>query len=257
MKNLENVKNIFNEGTWYHTVKFNEFKSKGTFDYTELVYELNFPTMKGLSVLDVGCSDGFFSQFFLKELHASHVTGVDYNNYDGSIAFDVLSSNQALYAQKYKSHNDFQKLEKDYKALNLKNSNKFLLLKKINNLNMDYKTGSIYDLSKFENVDVTFCGSLLEHLRDPITAIEQLYFKTQKFCIIDISNTFKSSRFLKQKPYLKYTGAGGNFFHYTTESVKLIMEATGFTNVSLIKNYKIKIEKYGYKINHSLIIGYK
>ena len=48
--------------------------------------------MNNLNVLDVGCSDGFFSQFFLKELGAKHVTGIDFNNYDGSVAFDVLLS---------------------------------------------------------------------------------------------------------------------------------------------------------------------
>jgi 2-polyprenyl-3-methyl-5-hydroxy-6-metoxy-1,4-benzoquinol methylase len=257
MDHLENIKNIFQKGTWYHTVEFENFKSKGTFDYTELVKELNFPDMEGLKILDVGCSDGFFSQYFLQELNASHVTGIDFNNYDGSIAFDVLSSKKNQYAEKYESHNDFIDLKDDYKKLGLSNSNKFTLLKKINNLNMDYFTGSIYDLSDFETSDVSFCGSLLEHLRDPITAIEQLYFKTTEFCLIDISNTFKSSIFSKKKPYLEYTGAGGNFFHYTSESIKLMMETIGFRDVSVLKDYKIKIEKYNYKIDHSVIIGYK
>ena len=55
-------------------------------------------------------------------------------------------------------------------------------IKKIFNVNMDFQYGSIYDLTSFDNYDVTFCGSLLEHLRDPITAIEQLYSKTKNFC---------------------------------------------------------------------------
>jgi 2-polyprenyl-3-methyl-5-hydroxy-6-metoxy-1,4-benzoquinol methylase len=257
MENEQSIKNIFNYGTWYHSVEYKDIKSEGTFDYTNLVYDLNFPHMNNLNILDVGCSDGFFSQFFLKELGAKHVTGIDLNNYDGSIAFDVLDSKKDNYVKKYDSHNDYNKLNKDYKKLGLNNSNKFLLLKKINDLNMDFYNGSIYDLTKFNNSDVTFCGSLLEHLRDPITAIEQLYFKTDKFCIIDISNTFNGLRFGKKRPYLEYTGAGGNFYHYTAESIILMMEAIGFKNVDILKKYKIKIEKYGYKINHSIIIGYK
>ncbi len=257
MENQKSIKNIFDNGTWYHSVQFEDIKSKGTFDYTSLIYELNFPYMNNLNVLDVGCSDGFFSQFFLKELGAKHVKGIDFNNYDGSVAFDVLSSKKDDYEKKYDSHNDYEELKEDYKKLGLNDSNKFLLLKKINNLNMDFYNGSIYDLSKFDSSDITFCGSLLEHLRDPITAIEQLYFKTDKFCIIDISNTFNGFRFGKKKPYLEYTGAGGNFYHYTPESIILMMKTIGFKNVDILKNYKIKIEKYGYKINHSIIVGYK
>ena len=34
-------------------------------------------------------------------------------------------------------------------------------------------------------------------------------------------------------------------------------ENIGFNEVKIIKKYKIKIEKYGYKIPHFLIIGYK
>mgnify|MGYP001276161465 FL=1 len=257
MENQQNVKNIFKNGTWYHSVNYGNIKSKGTFDYTEIIYDLNFPNMDNLNVLDVGCSDGFFSQYFLEKLGARHVTGIDFNDYDGSVAFEVLSSKKNDYEEKYASHNDYKELKEDYEKLELKNSNKFLLLKKINDLDMDFYNGSIYDLSKFDNKDVTFCGSLLEHLRDPITAIEQLYFKTDQFCIIDISNTFSGFKFGKKRPYLEYTGAGGNFYHYTPESVILMMKTIGFKNVDILKNYKIKIEKYGYKINHSIIIGYK
>lgn len=121
---------------------------------------------------------------------------------------------------------------------------------------MDYEFGSIYDLKSLPNFDVTFCGSLLEHLRDPITAIEQLYFKTDKFSIIDISNSFNSGIF-KKKSYLKYVGSGGNFFHYSEQGVKEIMENVGFKKVTKLSSYKIKIEKYGYKIPHAVMIGYK
>ena len=117
--------------------------------------------------------------------------------------------------------------------------------------------GSIYDLSKFKNHDVTFCGSLLEHLRDPVTAIEQLYSKTNNFCIIDISNSLTGMYRLVNRPIIKYTGAGGNFFHHSENAIALMMKAVGFKGVSNIKRYKIKIEKYGYKIPHSILIGYK
>tara|TARA_B100001121_G_C18597954_1_gene578038 strand:+ start:339 stop:1112 length:774 start_codon:yes stop_codon:yes gene_type:complete len=251
------IKNIFENGTWYHSVKYKDIKSKGTFDYTDLVYKLNFPDMKNKSILDVGCSDGFFSKFFLEELNADEVTGLDYNEYDGSVSFEVLKSNENDYAKKYKDQNDFEKLKDSYLNLSLENSNKFNFLKKVFELNMQYKSGSIYDLSEVHSHDITFCGSLLEHLRDPVTAIEQLYFTTNEFCIIDISNSLKRKYNFFNKPLIKYTGAGGNFFHHSKEAISLMMEAVGFKKVASLKSYKIKIEKYDYKIPHDILIGYK
>ena len=41
---MENeILDIFNNGTWYHSVCFKDTKSKGTFDYTDLIHDLNFP----------------------------------------------------------------------------------------------------------------------------------------------------------------------------------------------------------------------
>ena len=33
----KDIKNIFENGEWYHSVLFNTYKSKGTFDYTKLL----------------------------------------------------------------------------------------------------------------------------------------------------------------------------------------------------------------------------
>ena len=49
----------------------------------------------------------------------------------------------------------------------------------------------------------------------------------------------KSTR-LKRKALLEYTGAGGNFFRYTNDSVKLMMQTIGFKNVKIL-NESIKI----------------
>ncbi len=255
---MENeILDIFNNGTWYHSVCFKDTKSKGTFDYTNLIHDLNFPSMRDLSVLDVGCSDGFFSKFFIEELNAKVVTGVDFNLYDGSVAFEVLNNNEKEYIEKYNNQNDYENLKSSYENLGLLNSNKFELLKKVFNLNMNYHYGSIYNLSGFEKHDVSFCGSLLEHLRDPITAIEQLYSVTNKFTIIDISNSLTGIFKILNKPISMYTGAGGNFFHHSEKAISLMMEAVGYKNVKLLRRYKIKIEKYGYKIPHAILIGMK
>ena len=64
--NDTDIVNIFENGQWYHSMIYKNIKSKGTFDYTKIIKDLNFPDMKNKSVLDVGCSDGFFSKYFLE-----------------------------------------------------------------------------------------------------------------------------------------------------------------------------------------------
>ena len=251
------IEKILCEGNWYHTFEYENIKTKGTFNYIETIKELNLPSFENMNVLDVGCSDGFFSKYFSDTLNAKNVIGIDINKYDGGVAFEVLNSYKEDFEKKYESHNDFPALQKAYAELGLENSNKFNFIKKIFNIeNIIYEYGSIYDLSKFQDTDVVFCGSLFEHLRDPITAIEQLYQSTKNFCIIDISNTFKSMR-IGNKPYLEYTNSGGNFYKYSDNSILQMMTNVGFKNVKILSSYKIKIEKYGYKIPHTVFIGYK
>jgi tRNA (mo5U34)-methyltransferase len=250
------AKKIFTEGTWYHTFKLNEFKSPGTFDYSEKIKNLNIPNLTNKSILDVGCSDGYFSYYFKDKLKAKKVLGIDYNQYDGTVNFDVLDSYKDKQSNKHKNHHDFSELREAYFELGLRDSNKFNLIKKVFNLDIEFKKVSIYDMSELDNFDVTFCGSLLEHLRDPITAIEQLYFKTNEFCVIDVSNPFNRLNIL-QLPLLKYSGASGHFYRLSQNATKLIMEKVGFKNVQIISKYKIKNLKHGNLQKHFVICGEK
>lgn len=254
--NFSAIEQIFTNGTWYHTFEFNGIKSTGTFDYSEKIKELQIPNLKNKSILDVGCSDGYFSYYFKEVLNAEKVLGVDYNQYDGTVNFDVLENFKEEQSAKHINHNDFSNLKNAYTELGLIDSNKFNLIKKIFNLQIEFKKASIYNLSDLENFDVTFCGSLLEHLRDPITAIEQLYFKTNEFCIIDVSNPFNRLDIL-QMPVLKYSGASGHFFRLSEKATKLIMEKVGFKNIQIISRYKIKNLKYGNLQKHFVIYGEK
>ena len=70
----------------------------------------------------------------LEELNAKVVTGIDFNLYDGSVAFGVLNNNEKEYIEKYNNQNDYENLKSSYENLGLLNSNKFELLKKVFNL---------------------------------------------------------------------------------------------------------------------------
>ena len=253
---LAAIKNIFENGEWYHTFEFNNIKSNGTFDFNPIISKLNLPNLSGKNILDVGCSDGYFSFYFKKYLNAKNVLGIDFNKYDGSVNFEVLESFRGNQTEKHNLHYDYNKLLDDYKKLDLESPNKFNLINKIFNLNLDFKFGSVYDLSNISNYDITFCGSLLEHLRDPISAIEQLYFKTDEICIIDVSNPFTRLDFLKQ-PLIKYSGASGHFYRLSENAVILMMQRVGFKSIEIISKYKIKNLKHNNFQNHFVILGKK
>ena len=144
-KELLSIKKIISEGEWYHTIIYDGISSNGTFNYNPIIEKLNFPKMDGLTVLDVGCSDGFFSKYFINDLNAKYVKGVDFNSYDGSVAFEVLERYKENFEEKYTEHNDFNRLKEHYDNIGLRNSNKFLLLKKIFDLNMEFEEGNIYN----------------------------------------------------------------------------------------------------------------
>ena len=95
---------------------------------------MNLPSFENKDVLDVGCSDGFFSKFFSDTLNAKSVIGIDINKYDGGVAFDVLNSYKEDFEKKYDSHNDFPLLKDAYNELGLEDSNKFNFIKKIFNI---------------------------------------------------------------------------------------------------------------------------
>ena len=250
------VEKIFTKGTWYHTFQFNELRSPGTFDYSKIIKNLNIPNLSGKSVLDVGCSDGYFSFYFKDKLKAKSVLGVDYNQYDGSVNFEVLNNFIEEQSDKHRRHYDYSVLREAYNKLGLNNSNKFNLIKKIFNVDIEFKMASVYNLDEIDSFDVTFCGSLLEHLRDPLTAIEQLFFKTNEFCVIDVSNPFNRLNIL-QMPIIKYSGASGHFYRLSENATKLMMEKIGFKNVQIISKYKIKNLKHNNMQKHFVIYGEK
>ena len=68
MKNKKSTaaQEIFEKGVWYHSFEYKKIKSKGARLITQKIKELNLPDIKNKTVLDIGCSDGYFSYYFKK-----------------------------------------------------------------------------------------------------------------------------------------------------------------------------------------------
>jgi 2-polyprenyl-3-methyl-5-hydroxy-6-metoxy-1,4-benzoquinol methylase len=250
---------IITRGNWYHTFSFGDLKTNGVYDLRDVVENIPWPSMLDKTVLDVGCSDGFFSMFFAETLGAKKVFGLDSNFYNGEVAVNVLKSTLQDYEKKYNTLNDFPLLGEQYRSLNLTDCNKFKFVKHaLSCESLEFITGSIYDLTKSKlSADIVFCGSLLEHLRDPISAIENLYEATKDVCIIDVSSVIRLPFRFIPIPLMTYTGGGGAFFNFNYSAVKAMMQSVGFHSVNKLVSYKVRNTRNQRVHKNIVIIGKK
>lgn len=257
---MSDLKELFKNGRWYHCLRHDGLVSNGTYDVEQYLSNYKFDSnYQGKTVLDVGCSDGYFS-LWMKAHGAKRVCGIDSNKYDGSLAIDPSNYNVEPYKQKYAQYaDDYAKFRAVYERYGLSNSNKLPLMAKIKDLEVEFQSGTVYDLTPFGKFDIVMCNSLLEHLRDPITAIEQLYFVTREKCIIAVSSRLKTNWFNRNQPLLKYHGhyAGGSFFRLSEASAIAMCKAAGFKDVMIVSRFDMLNRIHRVKNPHFVLHAFK
>jgi SAM-dependent methyltransferase len=253
---MSELKELFENGRWYHCFRYEGLVSNGVYDVEQYLPQYKFENdYQGKTVLDVGSSDGYFS-IWMKEHGAEHVCAIDSNKYDGSIAFQPSNFSVNLHEQKYAQYaGDYAKFQPIYEHFGLNNSNKLLLMAKLKSLEIEYHTGTIYDLKPYGEFDLVMCNDLLEHLRDPISAIEQLYFATKGKCIITVSSALKTGWFKKNEPVLTFHGhlSGGSFYHLSEASVIGMCKAAGFSKVEIVSRFNMLNRTHGVKNRHFVV----
>lgn len=257
---MNELKELFEEGRWYHCFRHEGLTSNGTYDVEKYIPFYGFKNdYKGRTVLDVGCSDGYFS-IWMKEHGADRVCGVDSNKYDGSLAFVPSNAFKQEHEKKYMQYaDDYTRFHSIYEQLGLDNSNKFLMMAKLKKLVIEYYNGTIYDLSPYGEFDIVMCNDLLEHLRDPITAIEQLYFATKERCIITVSSAMKTGWLERNKPIVRYRGhiSGGSFFSLSEAAVIAMCQAAGFKQTEVVNRFEMVNRRHGVTNSHFVVHAYK
>ncbi len=240
---MEELELLFEQGKWYHCFRHQGLVSNGAYNIERYIHHYGFnKDYTGKTVLDVGSSDGYFS-IWMKEHGAARVCAVDSNKYDGSLAIQASNFNVKNYEQKYAQYvDDYAKFQAVYERFGLHNSNKLLLIAKLKSLEIEFQTGTIYDLKPYGEFDVVMCNDLLEHLRDPITAIEQLYFATKESCIITVSSAMRTGWFNRNKAFLTYQGhvSGGSFYKLSEGSAIAMCRAAGFKEVLVISTFDME-----------------
>jgi 2-polyprenyl-3-methyl-5-hydroxy-6-metoxy-1,4-benzoquinol methylase len=253
---MNDLRELFVNGKWYHCFRYDGMLSDGVYDIERYIPYYEFKkSFVGKTVLDVGCSDGYFS-LWMKEHGAARVCAVDSNKYDGSLAVEASSSNVKNYEQKYSQYvNDFMEFRSVYERFGLSNANKLLLMAKLKTLDVEFQNGNAYNLAPYGEFDFVMCNDLLEHLRDPITAIEQLFFATKETCIIAVSSAMKTNWLNRQKPLLTYQGhiSGGSFYSLSEAGVIAMCQAAGFKDVRVVSRFEMENRMHRVKNPHFVI----
>lgn len=257
---MEELRSLFEQGKWYHIFRHEGLISNGVYDVEKYLNYYGFEkSYNGKTVLDVGSSDGYFS-ILMKELGASRVCAVDSNRYDGSLAIQASNFKINNYEKKYAQYvDDYSKYQPIYEKLGLNNSNKLLLMAKLKSIEIEFQTGTIYDLKPYGGFDLVMCNDLLEHLRDPITAIEQLYFAAKEKCIITVSSAMQTNWFNKNQALLTYQGhvSGGSFYSLSEASVIAMCKAAGFRDVRVGSRFMMENRTHSVKNPHFVIHAVK
>lgn len=259
------LKEFIENTRWYHTIRLpNGWFTKGTYDHRPYLSQYGFPeSLQGKQVLDVGASDGFFS-FEFERRGAKNVLAIDTNVYDGSLPIDPSPIARNRYVKKYTKiaveNKDFSDI---LEILNLSSVNKLLILKDIFGSSVKFKNHSIYDLTLLgEKYELVFCGDLIEHLKNPLVALENLRAVTKESCIISLSSVLPSGRlgnlqlnvirkiirilrlerdFIEASGALRYEGfgIGGSFFCFAPSTFRDALLASGFNSVKVYSEFDL------------------
>ncbi len=276
----EKLKEFFQETYWYHTFDVgNGVVTDGMYDLRPMVPYHEFPeSLKGKSVLDVGTSDGFYA-FELEKRGAESVLAVDTNAYDGTLPFDPSPAMKDIYLNKHsRERKEFEKYEELFSMLDLKGANKLVALADYWDSIVRFQQCSVYELESLDRkFDFVFCGALIEHLKSPLHAIEQLRSVTGEKCVISLSSALPISSIgadsLRQKLVnfiartlgvereisvnardlaLHYVGnvSGGSFFQIHPVTFREMLLASGFKSVEIVGDYDLPNNRYDLSINN-------
>ena len=267
----DRLKSFISDLPWYHTIEFpNGIVSKGMYNHKPYLKYYGFPkSLKDKSVLDVGSSDGFFS-FEFERRGAKSVLAIDTNKFDGSVAIDPSPSKKIDYIKGYSKYDRLSKKNSEVlELLNMTGLNHLLIAKDLLSSKVEFKNLSVYNLDSLgKKFDFVFCGDLIEHLKNPLLALENLASITKESCIIALSSSlsnigfrqtfqekirkllFKfrlSSEITNPSRLLNYVGniSGGAFFHFHPQSFKEALYASGFRNVKIFSELIIPHSRHG------------
>jgi tRNA (mo5U34)-methyltransferase len=200
---------------WYHTIELGSgVVTAGMFDHRPVLDRYLLPAeLTGKRCLDVGTFDGFWA-FEMERRGAASVVALDL---DDPEALDWPASLR----------------HRVDKALDETKAERFALARRALGSSVERAVRSVYELGPdLGEFDVVFCGDLLLHLKDPITAVERMRSVCREQAIV--CNPVKRFRFARGRAMAELDGVDEFQWWITNlEGLARIVRAAGFARVEV------------------------
>lgn len=206
---------------WYHTLELAPgVVTPGMFDHRGATHRYMLPPdLHGLRCLDVGTMDGFWA-FEMERRGADEVLALDI---DDPEALDWPVSLRA----------------RTEKSLDQTKGERFELAKAALGSRVERHLRSVYDLDNdLGTFDLVFCGDLLIHLKDPITAVERI----RKVCRASaiLCTPVRRYRFAGRRPLAELDGIEEFQWWVLSEAaLERLARAAGFARVDVGPSFEL------------------
>ena len=224
---------------WYHTLELAPgVVTQGMFDHRAVVDRYMIPAdLSGLRCLDVGTMDGFWA-FEMERRGAAEVLAVDI---DDPEALDWPQSLRAT----------------TVKTLDETKAKRFELAREALGSRVERHARSVYELDTDLGLfDVVFCGDLLVHLKDPITAVERIRRVCRGRAVV--CTPIISSRWSKRRVVAELDGIDEfQWWLFSLPALERLALAAGFARVEAARPFDLPATGGGsWKGRRGVIVGH-
>jgi tRNA (mo5U34)-methyltransferase len=207
--------------TWYHTIDLGDgIVTQGMFDHRGAVNRYLLPDdLTGMRCLDVGTMDGFWA-FEMERRGAAEV-----------LATDVVGVDDLDWPPRWRVQVE--------PVLDETKEDRFGLVQAALGSEVQRVERSVYDLaSDMGQFDLIFCGDLLVHLKDPITAIERMRSVCRGSTVI--CNPIKRFHFGGRRALAQFDGIDEfQWWMLSEATLERMMFATGFARVQVGARFEL------------------
>ncbi len=207
---------------WYHTLDLGQgVVTRGMFDHRGSEHKYLIPEdTTGLRCLDVGTMDGFWA-FEMEKRGSTEV-----------VAVDLEDPNKLDWPASLR--------DKVEKSLDETKETRFNLARDCLNSKVDRRLVSVYDLDPAElgTFDLVFCGDLLVHLKDPVTAVERIRGVCRGRAIV--CTPIIRPRFMRTRTLAWFDGIDEfQWWVFSGPALKRLIRAAGFADVDAYTEFEM------------------
>ncbi|MDA8073252.1 MAG: class I SAM-dependent methyltransferase [Actinomycetota bacterium] len=212
-RDVAELRAVVDQFTWYHSIDLGDgVVTPGMFDHRAAVDRYLVPEdLSGLRCLDVGTMDGFWA-FTMERRGAAEVVALDVEDPE------ALDWPPAL-------------RPRIVKTLDETKADRFELVRRALGSKVQRQICSVYDLGpQLGRFDVVFCGDLLVHLKDPVTAVQRIHGVTGHSAIV--ANPVKEHFLYRRRPLAQFDGiAEFEWWLPNQAALERLMASAGFVRL--------------------------